>query len=325
MEARVVHTELGVVQRLGRISESQTVLAAVTGFFVLEALDEACGVVVAALVDEVGAGEVAANAENLGFLPFVLVVGLHVESLGQGELTEHLANRQQDLFDFDAWRGRFGGVHRALCGRDARVEQAFTPVHYLITGTYVQAMPADVPGAIDVRIEHAQVVAVLVDGVLGEAIRARAETTGEAVGSAGVVIVALVVHAVVEARGAQEYTVVGTPVEVGLGDETGTVVDHAAFVEGVVAVVAVGIGDQLVIAVFGTPGGAVGQGGVPVDLQVFARLKAHRAGVAAQPPGHQQHGQTYASVKWLWGDCCFYHVVLMPRSGQPDLQFRVGK
>ncbi|MNZ62089.1 hypothetical protein D3C78_802030 [compost metagenome] len=217
-----------------------------------------------------------------------MVVGLDTQAFGQGELGEQLADRQQDFLDLDARGGRLGRVHRALGRGNARIEQAFTPAHHLVAQARVEGMAAQVPGAIGVVIEHAQFIAVLVDGVLGEAVRLAAMAAGEAVGSAGGVVVVLIVDVVVEARRPDEHAVVVLPLDVGFGEKAAAVVDQAAFVERVVAVVAVGIGSQFVIARLGPPGEAVRQCGVPVDAQVFAWLKAHGVNVSAKSTSQHQ-------------------------------------
>ncbi|MNZ44666.1 hypothetical protein D3C78_622990 [compost metagenome] len=158
-------------------------------------------------------------------------------------------------------------------------------------------MAADVPAAIGIGVEQAQVVAVLVDGVLGEAVGAPAVAAGQAVGGTGAVVVALVVDVVVEAGSAHEQAEVVLPLEVGFGEKADAVGDQAAPVESVVAIVAVGVGHQLVVAALGTPGQAVGQGGVPVDAQVIVGLEGQGAGRAAQAASQHQHPQAHAGVQ----------------------------
>ncbi|MNF69402.1 hypothetical protein D3C84_512850 [compost metagenome] len=102
-------------------------------------------------------------------------------------------------------------------------------------------MASDIPVAIGVIVEETQLIAVLVDGFVGEAVGARAPAASEAVGGAGAVVVALIVDGVVEASGAHEHAEILAPADIGFGEETGPVLDQATSVEGIVAVVAVRI------------------------------------------------------------------------------------
>ncbi|MNN31123.1 hypothetical protein D3C81_1447980 [compost metagenome] len=202
---------------------------------------ETGGIVEAAFVDEVGSGEVAPDTEQLGLLPLVLIVSLQIEIIGQAVLGEYLANRQKNLFDLNAGAGRLGRVHRALCGGNTLVEEALAPAHHLVADPQVECVASDIPVAIGVIVEETQVVAVLVDGFVGEAVGARAPAAGKAVGGTGAVVVALIVDGVVEASGAYEHAEILAPADIGFGEETGPVLDQATSVEGIVAVVAVRI------------------------------------------------------------------------------------
>ncbi|MNE24078.1 hypothetical protein D3C80_1173550 [compost metagenome] len=175
-------------------------------------------------------------------------------------------------------------------------------------------MAGHVPGAVGVVVEEAQVVAVLVDGLVGEAVGARAVAAGEAVGGAGAVVVALVVDRVVEAGGTHEHAEVFAPAEVGFSEEAGPVVDQAALVEGVVTVIAVRVARlvaQLVVAVLESPGQAIAEGGVPVDLDVGTGVETHCVAWAAQPAQQAEQGEANRRVERFPGvdDCCFYHRV----------------
>ncbi|MNL49178.1 hypothetical protein D3C87_1720900 [compost metagenome] len=111
------------------------------------------------------------------------------------------------------------------------------------------------------------------------------------------------------------------PVEVYLGEEAGSIADQATAVEGIVAVVDVGdqrVGEtigQLLVAGLGAPGQAIGEVGVPFDLQVFAGLEAQGMGLTSQPTGQHGQGQASGGTQGLLGDYCFYHVVLLPEPG----------
>ncbi|MNZ46938.1 hypothetical protein D3C78_646380 [compost metagenome] len=307
VEAQVVEAELGVVQGLDHIGQGQAVLAAVAGLVVLQPAGLAERVGEAAFVHLVGDREEAADAVDLGLFPFVLVVGLQAEVLGQVYLAEHLAHRQEDLLDLDPRGVGLGAVGRAHGRGDAiGDEQAFAPAHHLVADAQVEVVPAQVPGAVDIVVEQAQVLAVLVDGVVGEVVGLRALAAGEAVGGACAVVVAAVVDVVVEAAGAHEQAVVLLPVEVGLGEETGAVGDQAALVEGVVAVVDVGDGrvrkapGQRMVAGLGTPGQGVGEGGIPGNGQVVAGLEAQRG----QRPAEGQQGCRQGQPGGDWRSCC---------------------
>ncbi|MDT4866060.1 hypothetical protein FQZ97_1008960 [compost metagenome] len=143
------------------------------------------------------------------------------------------------------------------------------------------------------------------------------------------VVVAAVVDVVVEAGGADEQAIVLTPVEVRFGEDAEAVVDQAALVEGVVAVVGGGacrVGEtigQRVIAIRGAPGDGVGDGGIPVDLEVIVDLVGLGLDLTAQGKG--QRGNLQGKGQRLEGGSCSCHLVLCAgRCIGPTSVFFVG-
>ncbi|MNF93045.1 hypothetical protein D3C84_757050 [compost metagenome] len=193
-------------------------------------------------------------------------------------------------------------------------------------------MPAEVPGAIDIGIEQADVLAMLVDGVVGEVVGLRAAAAGEAVGGPRAVVVAAVVNLVIEAAGTHEQTEVLLPVEVHLGQEAGPVGDQAALVEGVVAVVDVGDGrvretvGQRVIAGLGSPREAIGEGSVPVELEVFVGLERQCLALSGAAGRQAEHGNADRSLQGTAGgsSCCSCHVVALGTAGHSSVRQAQG-
>ncbi|MNZ47111.1 hypothetical protein D3C78_648160 [compost metagenome] len=249
---------------------------------------------VAAVGEQVGLGVESADRVDAGFLPVGLVETLQCQVVGQADVETDGFHRHQYFLHLSARQTKLRRIHRVGGVDPAAIEHALAPVEYLAPEARGQRHLRHVPAAIDIGVEHLDVVTGDVAGLVGETV-----VVGEVLARLRRVVVVVVIVALVHQLGVVERgTAHEHPVVLVVGFQLrGDLVDLRSQPGVEVAIAVVGV-DVIVAFVppLDPPQAAIGQGGVEragdlvvqhLELDGLRALERAQLQQPRQPyPGH---------------------------------------
>ena len=233
----------------------------------------------------VGRAQKRARCGRNGGVEIELCVGQHRPAGRDLHREGNLVFRQHRILHLRARHTGLGAIERPLGHGHVAKEHGLAPVHRMATQAHRGTAVAQTERGVGVGVQNAAVAAVVAARFVGKFIKRRRLVDGA---RTGVVVVAMVVHIVIEGTAREHETVVAF-VQAGVKQRRQAVGRERTFFEIVVTIVAAGGPAQHRIDVLHALRSGVGAGQLPIQLHIVTQVQG-LARVGGACDGKGQHG-----------------------------------